>query len=489
MALRTTVAAFISLAIASPLSFGPSAETAAQRGPQIFNSVHDSLRKWGSTVHPNGMSLYLATIPEGVLLHHGNGRNETPTSLDWLAYEIEHAEMFARPGRPGPPGPPGPPGGREELRKRECDQVQLVNPSTEPTESTHGWLHTFQTTRPLQFLYIDGMSGDKGNTGVIDSQDCLLRGVREHRNGSQVEEKLETKPPGPPGEFKRAQDLCDLCAEWRLEGVIRAEGAGFEVIKCDFSSGMEQVQSLQRADSQRGPPQDYGPGDGGHRGPPRGPREGPHPPPNYRDIGPGRTILDYSSMVSAFFFPVNLTNPDSNYADLPRLTGTTEDEMLAIREYLATVLDARIASPLEPFTWRDVSDLIVHRYGDEISSIANSSDSTETVASRIRFLVEVFVDYATSDKDVRISQAHKRCSTFYIQTMPLNTDADKLIYAGFEAINAEICTALFKARELLGENGTDADSATLEEIRDTMKALKMFLSWSDYVGKEDDRFP
>ncbi|SCO86162.1 uncharacterized protein FRV6_10289 [Fusarium oxysporum] len=449
MALRTTVAAFISLAIASPLSFGPSTETAAQRGPQIFNSVHDSLRKWGSTVHPNGMSLYLATIPEGVLLHHGNGRNETPTSLDWLAYEIEHAEMFARPGRPGPPGPPGPPGGREELRKRESDQVQLVNPSTEPTESTHGWLHTFQTTRPLQFLYIDGMSGDKGNTGVIDSQDYLLRGVREHRNGAQVEEKLETKPPGPPGEFKRAQDLY----------------------------------------SQRGPPQDHGPGDGSHRGPPRGPREGPHPPPNYRDIGPGRTILDYSSMVSAFFFPVNLTNPDSNYADLPRLTGTTEDEMLAIREYLATVLDARIASPLEPFTWRDVSDLIVHRYGDEISSIANSSDSTETVASRIRFLVEVFVDYATSDKDVRISQAHKRCSNFYIQTMPLNTDADKLIYAGFEAINAEICTALFKARELLGENGADADSASLEEIRDTMKALKMFLSWSDYMGKEDDRFP
>lgn len=63
--------------------------------------------------------------------------------------------------------------------------------------------------------------------------------------------------------------------------------------------------------------------------------------------------------------------------------------------------------------------------------------------------------------------------------MPLNTDADKLIYAGFEAINAEICTALFKARELLGENGTDADSASLEEIRDTMKALKMFLSWCD----------
>lgn len=63
-----------------------------------------------------------------------------------------------------------------------------------------------------------------------------------------------------------------------------------------------------------------------------------------------RTILDYLSMVSAFFFLVNLTNPDSNYADLPRLTGTTEDEILAIREYLATVLDARIASPLEPFT-------------------------------------------------------------------------------------------------------------------------------------------
>src|ERR1700712_1779421 len=89
-------------------SFGPSKPHARRRGPEIFNAVHNAMRQWGSSLHHNGMSFFLATVPKGVLLHHGNSSPLSPEDPDWLAYEIEHAENFARGGRGrGPGGPPG----------------------------------------------------------------------------------------------------------------------------------------------------------------------------------------------------------------------------------------------------------------------------------------------------------------------------------------------------------------------------------------------
>lgn len=456
--------------------FRPSPEIAAQRAPQIFNAVYDSLRKWGTMVHPNGMSLFLATVPEGVILHHGNNRNETPTEPDWLAYEIEHAEMFARAGRPGPPRGPGKPFNMatgepvrvlDDYRPGDKAQIRVTGNGLSAEEAKHGWLHTYRTTRPLHFLYIDGMSGSKDDSGVIDTQDYLLRGVRDAKTRTS---RSEHRVPGPPGEYDRALDLCDLAADWGLQGVIRTEMAGFEIIKCDFSDGLEQLQSLQRADTQAGPPR-------------RGPRKPKHHQSvedRYRDVGSSRTILDYSSMVSAFFFPTNLTNPDDDRSEYPRLSYTTEAEMSAIREYLSRVIGARHVYRLTPYTWRDVADLVVRRYATEISSMANDTESTEKLAARINFLFEVFVDYSVTDKELRNAAAKERCATFYLQTMPLNSQIDRLIYAAFEAVNANICASLSDIRELLADS-SETEDATLEKAKSILRSLMHYLSWSIHV--------
>ncbi|RMZ78844.1 hypothetical protein DV738_g3682, partial [Chaetothyriales sp. CBS 135597] len=176
------------------LQFGPSIEVAAQRGPAIFNSVHDSLRKWGSIVHPNGMSMFLATVPQGVLLHHGNYRNATPATLDWLADE------------------------------------------------KHGWLHTYRAARPLHFLYLDGLSGNKGHDGVTDTQEFLLRQPKAAVPSQSRALLEEDRPPGPPGEYELVLDVCNLLVGWGLDGMIRTEWAGFEIVKCEFPNGLEQVQ-------------------------------------------------------------------------------------------------------------------------------------------------------------------------------------------------------------------------------------------------------
>ncbi|RMZ75028.1 hypothetical protein DV737_g5488, partial [Chaetothyriales sp. CBS 132003] len=516
LALATLGSSIIpAIAAATPksLQFGPSVDIAAQRAPAIFNSVYDSLRKWGSTIHPNGMSLFLATVPEGVLLHHGNDRNATPTTLDWLAYEIEHAEMFARAGRSGGghhPGDKKPGDGKhplddildmKELKRSHEEQVSLADTDGKPldeSEKNHGWLHTYQTTRPLHFLYVDGMSGNKGHGGVSDTQDFLLRGVRQEAEGAHPSQReslrlKEDRPPGPQDEYQRVLEICDLLGDWDLEGMIRTEGPGFEIVKCDFSDGLEEVQVVQRADLHGGPPSGRPPNGRPPSGrppsgrPPRGrptdlignPPKGPRMHAN-RDLDASRTLLDYSSMVSAFFFPVSLDNPAGGGSNLPRLVNTTEEEMAAIREYLFRVIEQRRGLPIAQFNWQDIADLVVRRYASELSAMATGINSTEAVEQRIDFLLDVFIDYAVAE-DVRESEASQRCSRFYLQSMPLETEADRLIYSAFEAVNNNICTTLFHVRRLIG--GKD-DNALLD-IQDSIKSLMDYLAWSSFQSESE----
>ncbi|CAK7226464.1 hypothetical protein SCUCBS95973_006208 [Sporothrix curviconia] len=510
----------------------PSTEVAAQRGPYIFNAVFDSLRKYGSTVHPNGMSLYLATVPEGVFFHHGNGQNATPTALDWLAYEIEHAEIFARTkfGAPGggPGGGPGDGGHRSGMMgemggaphhhhgapiagKDRSDQIALGSSGgvNDDEEEGHGWLHIYRTTRPLQFLYIDGMSGNKGSDGVIDTQDYLLRAEADRPDPTSRPHPTQgprqpVQPPGPAGEFARAKDLCELCAEWKLQGVIRTEGAGTEIIKCDFFDGLEEVQSLQRSDNAkrggpgggpggrpgRGGPGGSGPGGGpggrrpgGPGGPPRG-FSGPFNPENsFRDVGAHRTVLDYQSMVSAFFFPVNLTNPDDKRASFPRLISASNDELVAIKTYLADVVEARRAATLAPYNWRDVADLVVRRYAPRLTALANSSSESD-FSDAVLSMLYVFIDYSVTDAAKREAEALDRCTQFYVRTQqPLATEADKLIYAGFEAVNAKICGTLFGALHTVSDKDSTDRASAVEAAKESIKALIAYLDWSVFEKK------
>ncbi|KIW51104.1 hypothetical protein PV05_09855 [Exophiala xenobiotica] len=62
----------------------------------IFNAVHSSMRQWGSSLNHNGMSFFLAEVPAGTHLYHGTGQLEPVKGMEWLAFEPEHAIIFAR---------------------------------------------------------------------------------------------------------------------------------------------------------------------------------------------------------------------------------------------------------------------------------------------------------------------------------------------------------------------------------------------------------
>lgn len=465
--------------------FGPSIEVARSRGPQIFNAVHDAMRQWGASLHHNGMSFFLATVPEGVILHHGSNDQNSPDEPEWLAYEIEHAEGFAR-GRmgPGPPGK-GPGGGpppamaaedlaqiplgyeetMQELRRRETAQEP-------PVEDKGGWLHTYRTTRPLRYLYIDGMGAGKTTMGTLDSQDYLLRGTRtvfglDHGKDDSPERRGPGRG-GPMDERARAVELCALSKEWGTSGVIRME-AGFEIIQCDFADGLEELQAMQR-------PGDNGRGRGGNFGSfefVRGLAE------RYQDIGSARTTIDYSSMVSAFFFPVNLTNPDPARPDLPRLSNTTDAELAAIQGYLNKTISNRFNHPARPIDWQDVTDIIVGRYADRIKYMAEKTTTVGQIADEIRFLLTVFIDYSSKDAE-QVPAAIERCTNFYLHAIDPVTESDEMIYAAIRSATSELCTRLFDVRELVsGESGLD-DAETRAQAVAILQGLMKHLSWARF---------
>ncbi|KAI1260667.1 hypothetical protein F5Y18DRAFT_404775 [Xylariaceae sp. FL1019] len=465
MKFRTLIEGSLATSQVLGSSIAPSAEIARSRAPQIFNAVHNSMRQWGSSLHHNGMSFFLAAVPKGVLLHHGNSSPDTTTEPDWLAYEIEHAEGFARGRRNFPPGGPG-----------DRDQKPMRDAEDDDDES-HGYLHVYQTTRPMKYIYVDGMGGGKTTMGTLDAQDFLLRGKRPNDTQSDpwARHRDDSKPPprkgpgsgGPMDERARAVELCELARQWGLDGITRME-AGFEIIQCDFSNGLEQVQVLQRPGSGGRP----GSGNLGFAGLEwlRGLSE------RYHGIGSTRTIIDYSSMVSAFWFPVNLTNPDPKRDDLPRLYSVEADELAAIKEYVGKMVLEKRDEEIRTVDWQDVADIIVARYGDRLKYMAEGVDSLELMASEVAFLTTVFVD----GEDVQNTEkAVDRCTGFYLRSVTPVTESDFLIKAAFETTTHAICKALFDVQSLVGENQAASDE-TLDTAVEIMKDLTKYLHWAHF---------
>ncbi|KAH8880471.1 hypothetical protein GQ53DRAFT_755035 [Thozetella sp. PMI_491] len=443
---------------------------ARQNGPRVFNAVHDAMRQWGSSLHHNGMSFFLATVPEGVLLHHGNGMQESPTWPDWLAFEIEHAENFAGGGRGrrpgGPPGespedPPPPPSYEPDGQQSVLAQSDAL--SDDPrSRAAGGWLHVYQSTRELRYIYVDGMSGGKTSMGTMDTQDYLLRGIR---NGGD-DRNPPGRPGGPMGEQERANELCELCKTWQLDGIIRME-AGFEIIQCNFSEGLKQIQALQRP-SPVDLPTNYRSISGFEFVRALSER--------YQGIGASRATLDFSSMVSAFFFPLNLSNPNPARPDLPRLSMTTDDELAAIKTKLTEVIELRrgLPHPVAGVNWQGVSDLIVGRYADRLQYM-EKMDSAEDMSSELRFILTAFIDYSSDELD--IPTAIDRCAHFYLRSAVVPSESDHIIYAAFEVVTTEICTRLFEARNALAGDNTTASLSSATEI---LRSLMDWLDWTRF---------
>ncbi|KAJ0124558.1 hypothetical protein J7T55_005896 [Diaporthe amygdali] len=503
--------------------YHPDIKSAHDNAFAIFNSIHSAMRQWGSSVHHNGLSFYLATAPEGSVFYHGGYSTERPDSFEWLAFEIEHAAQFAASWeftqsadlntmadtaldaqilktllrhRSSHARPPSDPGRSPNLHNKLSSQRPLgivenndegdeddddddEDPPTRPPrfdKLRRGYLQLYRANRPLNLLYIDGEAAAKCPLGSLDSQDLILLG----RN----------KSSGPPtwGEWPRAKQLCALADEWKhptgakIDGFIRME-AGFEIVYCDFSEqgGLDlvSVQGSSFRNETGLPPHQIDSVFEWLRA--SAARFHGHPA--------GRLDIDWSSMVSAFSYPMNLSNPDWHRQDLPRVVNATMESRLGVRARLRDVFAARGGQEVPKrriVNWQGVVDKIVTRFSERLQYMANNQWTHDRLLLALGTIVDPHISY-TDHSPMSEHLAIDRCTQHYLDPSFLHpetwTPEDHAVATALERVSHTICDTLFHARRVLraanGMMSSDSD-ALVKEAQRTIVELMEQLRWTTW---------
>lgn len=432
------------------------------------------MRQWGSSLNHNGMSFFPAHLPAGTELYHGTGTADVVNGMEWLAFEPEHALYFAWKFAEHPPPPPPPPNNSKDqhhpstkwildgdlnrifrqrtLETGQDDCYQQLHetvqsplnhsrrpPPRGPPDLQPGWLHTYVMKHNLRLVYLDGMSAAKSTKGTLDSQNFIL----DHEDD-----------PWP--DYLRALRMCEVAAgAWngRIDGFIRMEH-GFELILCDFKSSADLIRveranetliigndeesvmiffSFTKAITAR-----------------------------YHGIGMRRTLLDYSRMVTAFAYDIELF---TDQTELPRLNHISEEDRAKILADLSESVMHNDYEPAPQWTdWQAVADMIIARYSDALHELAYSPfyKSKERLDLEITLLMRPFIDFDQRNTSLEIH----RCASHFI---PLNYTSS-IASTVVTHISDRICSTFFLA----------ATTQSLNDARRSFQDLVEYLGWTSW---------
>lgn len=436
----------------------PNHETSERNGIHIFNAIHSAGRQWGSAIYHNGLSFFPAVMPKGTLLYHGAQTQDFPQGAEWMAFEVEHAEAFAFSAKKGAIP-------QDRRGTQSHPKQKPITPVTEEPEDKdaylRGYLHTYRANRNLNLLYVDGMSAGKSTMGTLDTQDLVLR------------ENLTSGIWGPfMDELARATSLCDMLTDWGYDGIMRME-IGFEVIYCNFTNGVDRVMMTRSAIHED-----------------KSFESNMHPfqwaravSERYDGIGGDRIRLDFSSMVSAYFFPVNISNTDPDRLDLHRLAGASLDDWKDIKNHLRNVVTSPRAFTVN---WQAVVDMIVARYARRLAFLAASDQELEVYSTELEIATQTYIDAPPLPGDITLQErpsdnqtanALQACTQHYLLSTYLDQKfwslEDQLIHTAILKVLSDICETLFAARKIL--DGTDdlRDHAKSTLNNDSMKLHRL----------------
>ncbi len=490
----------------------PDAASAEKNAFDIFNQLNSAGRQWGSSLQHNGVGFFPAIVPAGTLLYHGEAGQQPPGGIEWIAFEIEHAENFAssrlarwpqpaggehvKPGasdgqKPLGPLPPKPHGHPDEPDHPSDTFDSQVDLEFKDPKKIRGYLHTYQASRDLRLLYLDGMAAAKTSMGTMDSQDLVLC---EDKVGNKTGRNFM-------GEFKRTQLICDMLKEHDYDGFVRME-IGFEIVYCDFSKGLELL-SARRTFFTR----DKAGGNGLQAFQwARAVAE------RYDGLGADRFKIDFSSMVSGWFFPINITNTDPERPDLNRLASAEQKHLQAVRSHVRRSLDQ-----LPRFTvdWQATTDSIVRRYANRLAHMASPNISQTQFINEVETAVLTYIEAPHLPDDVNVlsdaaesifdatartqKEETGRCKEHFLLPSKKHEDAweleDRLIYNALATVMRDICTVLISIRTRLINAAPEKRSdglrvnttvsseqlaKTVQWSRDQIRHLVWRLGWAEW---------
>ncbi|MCJ1358738.1 MAG: hypothetical protein MMC33_008738 [Icmadophila ericetorum] len=460
----------------SPVTSLPSDTTTLppvyKNANHIFNAIHSSMRQWGSTLNHNGMSFFPAYLPAGTELYHGTGTVDVVKGMEWLAFEPEHALDFAWKFV-------GPLANHFEdqdsmltkwvldsdlyrnvmqrtLETGQDDFYQQLHDGIQhplhrsgrstprpPSELQPGWLHTYVMKHDLRLVYLDGLSAAKSNKGTLDSQNFILSLGGERWS-----------------DYLRAMRMCKLAAEeWngRIDGFIRTEH-GFELILCDFESSADLIRVVRANETFA-----FGNGEDGAM---RFFSFMKAITARYHGIGMSRTSLDYSRMVTAFAYDIDLFT--EHETDLPRLKYISEEDRAKIVADLSKSImheDDHQPTPPQWTNWQAIADMIIARYSNTLHELASSPVYTcrKRLDLEITLSMRPFIDYDNRNTTLELH----RCTSHFI---PRN-HTSSIASAAVTHISNRICSTFFFAGA--------ATTTTLDAQR-SFQDLVAYLQWTSW---------
>lgn len=448
-------------AAAAAVSFAPDKTHAEDNAHSIFNSVHSAGRQWGSSINHNGFALIPGVIPRGSVFYHAAA---TPTWLSVgparLEFEPEAAEAFAADWFRGCRSP-----GDDE-----------AFPETTRPRGT-GFVHTYRNRRDLKILLVDGLSAAQTDYGTLDTQDALLLGNKTLAKGPNKACEADRN---------RTRALCGIVGPWGYDGIVRA-GLGFELILCNVTDTIWQMK-VKRALSgaQRL-------GDGAlHMA--QWVRAAAQ---RYDGLG-ARLKLDFSSMVSGLWYPINTASPvPLSQRRKKRLAATPLAHLRAIRDRAETVARSEVQTFL--IDWRYVVDTIVSRFADRLAAMAmNPHVDDADFINELDAAALTYVDAsATEDGDDNakaIENAVKDCTDHYLYpALPFSThwnEADHMLYHSVITVLSDICGTLIRGWSDLAETSSSRVELTsnnaqlrtaIDVVKTQVKALTSRLAWTTWL--------
>ena len=195
----------------------------------------------------------------------------------------------------------------------------------------------------------------------------------------------------------------------------------------------------------------------------------------YQGITAGRAQLAHSNMVSAFFYPTNLTNPESKRAELPRLVSSDALVLQRIRSDVKRLFSEDRSHAKESVNWQGLVDMIVTRCSERLQVISCPASDNNTILSEINSLLTVFINH----KDPGVEAAIDKCANHWLNTVVPSTSQDHLTHAAILTVSRKLCGSLFQPREILLEGEYFNDEA-VAKVKVVVEELMEYLDWSTW---------
>jgi hypothetical protein len=182
-------------------------------------------------------------------------------------------------------------------------------------------------------------------------------------------------------------------------------------------------------------------------------------------------------MVSAYFYPANLSNPNANSTD-PTLSFVDIKQLKHIRFDVEASLKGFFQNPI--INWQDVVDMIVTRYSDRLQYMATDLPQP-LFLSLVNNLLNIFINY----KEVASTESLiDTCASYYLRSVKPSTKQDHLILAALNVVTHKICKTLFDVRDILfeTEKGDHEEKIVVSSSSalDLIRNLNDWLDWTDW---------